>query len=255
MALRVVLDAGHGGANPGAVYEGRQEKDDALDLTLAVGDILEERGVDVVYTRTTDVDYSVIERAEIANNSNADFFLSIHRNATGIPNASQGAEMLVYDTSGIKIDVANNILYNLEAIGFLNRGITERPNLAVLRRTRMPAVLAEVGFIDSDYDNELFDTRFDDIADAIAAGILEAFDVGATEAEETTIYRVQVGAYKNSSLANQLLTQLIREGYPAVIVNTDGYYRVQVGAFSQLDNATRMENQLRRQGYSTYIAT
>ena len=51
----IVLDAGHGGANPGAVYQGRQEKDDVLALTLAVGRILENRGVDVYYTRTTDV--------------------------------------------------------------------------------------------------------------------------------------------------------------------------------------------------------
>ena len=54
MAL-VVLDAGHGGANPGAVYNGRQEKDDALNLVLAIGSILENNGVSVYYTRTDDV--------------------------------------------------------------------------------------------------------------------------------------------------------------------------------------------------------
>ena len=60
MAL-VVMDAGHGGNNPGAVYQGRQEKDDALALTLAVGQILEESGVEVYYTRTTDI-YEAPER-------------------------------------------------------------------------------------------------------------------------------------------------------------------------------------------------
>ena len=54
MAL-VVIDPGHGGANPGAVYNGRQEKDDVLALSLAVGNILEQNGVDVYFTRTTDV--------------------------------------------------------------------------------------------------------------------------------------------------------------------------------------------------------
>ena len=54
MAL-VVIDAGHGGANPGAVYNGRQEKDDALRLATAVGQILENNGVDVYYTRTSDI--------------------------------------------------------------------------------------------------------------------------------------------------------------------------------------------------------
>ena len=51
---KVVVDAGHGGSDPGAVYEGRQEKDDNLALALAVGSILAENGVDVVYTRTDD---------------------------------------------------------------------------------------------------------------------------------------------------------------------------------------------------------
>ena len=54
MAL-VVLDAGHGGENPGAIYMGRQEKDDTLALTLAIGRILEANGVEVYYTRDTDV--------------------------------------------------------------------------------------------------------------------------------------------------------------------------------------------------------
>ena len=51
---KVALDAGHGGSDPGAVYNGRQEKDDTLDLTLAVGDILKKNGIDVFYTRTND---------------------------------------------------------------------------------------------------------------------------------------------------------------------------------------------------------
>lgn len=57
-------------------------------------------------------------------------------------------------------------------VGFVNHGVNERPNLAVLRRTNMPAVLVEVGFINTDRDNMLFDSRFDEIAQAIANGIL-----------------------------------------------------------------------------------
>ena len=55
MPYSIMLDAGHGGRDPGAVYNGRQEKDDALRLTLAVGEILQNNGIDVQYTRTTDV--------------------------------------------------------------------------------------------------------------------------------------------------------------------------------------------------------
>ena len=54
MAYSIMLDAGHGGRDPGAVYNGRQEKDDTLRLALAVGEILQNRGIDVEYTRTTE---------------------------------------------------------------------------------------------------------------------------------------------------------------------------------------------------------
>ena len=55
MSYSIMLDAGHGGRDPGAVYNGRREKDDTLSLTLAIGELLQERGIDVLYTRTTDI--------------------------------------------------------------------------------------------------------------------------------------------------------------------------------------------------------
>ena len=57
-------------------------------------------------------------------------------------------------------------------MGFLNQGVNQRQDLVVLNRTQMPSVLVEVGFINTDADNQLFDERFDDIAQAIADGIL-----------------------------------------------------------------------------------
>ena len=73
----VFLDAGHGGVNPGAVFEGRRESDDALELTLAVGNILEENGIDVEYSRTTDIYESPAQKAREANASGADYFVYI----------------------------------------------------------------------------------------------------------------------------------------------------------------------------------
>lgn len=168
----IVLDAGHGGANPGATYQGRQEKDDALALTLAVGRILEDRGVDVYYTRTTDVYESPAQKAEEDNQTGADYFVSIHRNSSPYPNQYSGVESLVYNRYGEAARMANNINQQLETVGFLNQGVNERTNLVVLNRTQMPAVLVEAGFINTDADNQLFDERFDDMARAIAEGIL-----------------------------------------------------------------------------------
>lgn len=171
MAL-VALDAGHGGGNPGAVYMGRQEKDDTLALALAVGGILEENGVDVYYTRTKDVYESPAEKALEANDAGVDYFVSIHRNSSPVPNQYSGVETLVYNRYGKAATLANNINTQLERVGYENQGVNERTNLAVLRRTRMPAVLVEVGFINTDADNRLLDNRFDETARAIARGIL-----------------------------------------------------------------------------------
>ena len=172
MAL-IVLDAGHGGSNPGATYNSRQEKDDALALVLAVGDILERNGVDVYYTRTTDIYESPYQKAEEGNEVGADYFVSIHRNSSPYPNQYTGVETLVYSNYGEAARLANHINEQLEEVGYINQGVNERPNLVVLNRTQMPAVLVEVGFINTDADNRLLDERFDETANAIAEGILE----------------------------------------------------------------------------------
>ena len=175
---RIALDAGHGGSDPGAVYKGRQEKDDTLDLTLAVGDILKKNGIDVYYTRTTDEYETPFKKATDANNSGADLFVSIHRNSSENPNQYSGVETLVYSDTGLKAEVARNINNQLEDAGFKNLGVDERKNLVVLKRTKMPAVLVEAGFINNDKDNYLFDEEFDSIAQAIADGILESIPSG-----------------------------------------------------------------------------
>ena len=251
MPYTIMLDAGHGGRDPGAVFNGRQEKDDTLRLTLAIGEILQNNGVDVEYTRTTDVYTSPYERAMKANNAGVDFFISIHRNSFPTDNEVFGVESLVYDLSGIKYQMAQDINDQLEAIGFVNLGVKARPNLVVLRRTRMPAVLVEVGFIDSNVDNRLFDDNFDDIAQAIASGILDTLESGAVI--QNDYYRVQVGAFRNRRYAERLLNELLEQDYPAFIDDSGPYLRVQVGGFNNLNEAAEMERRLKRAGYPTVI--
>ncbi len=177
MPYKIMLDAGHGGNDPGAVYGGRQEKDDNLRLAMAVGNILSQNGIDVVYTRTDDVYQSPIEKARLANASGADYFISFHRNSSPEPNQYSGVETLVYNQSGRKLTMAQNINRALENIGFKNLGVKSRPGLVVLRRTRMPALLIETGFINTPEDNERFDENFNEIARAIADAILTTLDI------------------------------------------------------------------------------
>ncbi len=251
MPYSIMLDAGHGGSDPGAVYNGRQEKDDALRLTLAVGEILQNNGIDVQYTRTTDVYQTPYEKAMEANNAGVDFFISIHRNSFPTDNQVSGVETLVYDLSGLKYQMAQDINDQLEAVGFVNLGVKARPNLVVLKRTKMPAILVEAGFINSDVDNRLFDDNFQDIAQAIASGVLDSLDSAGIIKNNT--YRVQVGAYRNRRYAEQLLNELLEQGYPAFIDDSGMYLRVQVGNYNSMDEAVEMERQLKQAGYPTVI--
>ena len=248
---RVIIDAGHGGEEPGAMYDGRREKDDALRLALAIGQILEKNGVDVVYIRTTDVFDTPLEKAQIANNSGADYFVSIHRNAMPVPGTGSGAMVLVYEDAGVPAMLAENIQRNLVQTGFNDLGIQERPGLIVLRRTQMPAVLVEAGFIDNPVDNRFFDENFDAIAQAIADGVLET--IRQQEQQRPEYYQVQVGAFSTRMPADRLVRELQAKGLPAFIVYDDGLYKVRVGAFLNMDYAVRMERTLRNLGYPTVL--
>ena len=254
---KIAIDAGHGGSDPGAVFEGRQEKDDNLRLALAVGDILKQNGQEVFFTRTEDVYQTPFQKATAANESGADFLVSLHRNSSPIPNQYTGVETLVYNKAGEKLEMAENINRELEEVGFRNIGVKERPGLVILRRSRMPAVLVEAGFINSEEDNRLFDEEFDRIAQGIAQGILDTVQSSSAAdiPEEQTYYRVQTVAFRNPENAKRQLEKLVSEGYPAFIIEKNGYYLVQVGAFRNLGNATRMEGILRSNGYQTYITT
>lgn len=270
--ITIALDAGHGGSDPGAVYDGRMEKDDTLKLTKAVGKILESNGINVFYVRNSDEYETPLKKATDANNAGADYFISIHRNSSEEPNQYNGVETLVYKDTGIRNTLAKNINASLEAVGFKNLGIDTRPNLVVLKRTKMPAVLVEVGFINSDKDNELLDAKFHETAKAIADGILKSVysEASTTESvpvqdnsEEPTcpcsdevtdpLYRIQTGAYTNKENADRMLDALTAEGFPAFILYEDNLYKVQVGAFTYLTNAIKMEQRLRRFRYNTYI--
>lgn len=254
MPYTIMLDAGHGGSDPGAVFEGRQEKDDALKLAMAVGDILKANGVNVLYTRTSDIYQTPFEKARIANESGADYFISFHRNSSPQANQYNGVEVLVYNKEGIKYEMAKNILGALGEVGFREIGVKERPGLVVLRRTKMPAILVEAGFINSQQDNELFDEKFSEIARGIAEAILGTLDEETAQNQEQ-YYRVQTGAFRNRENADRLLYDLLDNGYPAFLLYDDGVFKVQVGAFQQIGNAIRMEQRLRNAGYSTVIVT
>lgn len=261
----IILDAGHGGFDAGASYQGRREKDDTLRLALAVGEQLEAMGFPVVYTRTTDIYQRPVDKARIGNQSGGDFFVSIHRNSGAQPNQYNGVQTLVYNDSGVIGQMARNINTELEQVGFNNINVEERKDLAVLRRTAMPALLVEAGFINSDEDNTIFDENFQAMANAIAQGIENT--VGGTHANTTSgvqnnmmgrnghMFGVQVGLFRRYENAQYLLEALIEQDYVAEIRDEKGYFAVVVGQEASLEDARSLERELSAKGYDTLIVS
>lgn len=256
MEPTIIIDAGHGGMDNGASYNGRLEKDDTLRLALAVGERLEQDGFPVFYTRTNDIYQRPVEKAQIANASGGDYFVSFHRNAAARPNLYNGVQTLIFDDSGIKSTLANNVNDNMVGVGFKDLGIDERRDLAVLRRTEMPAILVEAGFIDSDIDNALFDNNFEQLVDAIATGIEDT--VGSSETIAVSAmprkqYGVQVGFFRRFENAGFLRNNLLYQGYDANILEKDSGYAVVVGEEKNIDIIRNLERKLQQDGYDTLI--
>jgi len=172
---KIVIDPGHGGSDPGAVGpSGLLEKDVAWRIACRVADLLERYGITVILTRNGDERVSLDKRIEIANNSIADYFVSIHINSAK-NNTATGTETYAY-AKGVEGDkLAHSIQSNLvKVIGLADRGVKYN-SLQVIRETKMPGVLAEVAFINNPNEEKLLksDEFLERAAVGIAKGILE----------------------------------------------------------------------------------
>jgi N-acetylmuramoyl-L-alanine amidase len=153
--MRVYIDPGHGGDDPGAVHGELVEQDIALSISGSLEENLRDLGHEVLLSRRDDVTISLHGRASMANEWKADVFLSIHLNADpdpdlpGMPEA-HGHEFWIYPGSfkGLRLAEAINKAFVFAFPDQPARGIKEA-NFAVLRLTEMPAVLLELAFIDT----------------------------------------------------------------------------------------------------------
>lgn len=174
--MRIAIDPGHGGKDPGAVGGQHRESEVALAISLFLRDELVHGGHDVLMTRETDVFLPIGERCRLANTWKADLFVSIHCNAASNTQA-HGMELLIYPGSVKGRDLAGHIWEPLLQLPNLrDRGIKARDDLGVLRMTAMPAVLVETAFISNpenrrDHLETTHGRRR--IARAIAQGVME----------------------------------------------------------------------------------
>ncbi len=195
--LKIVIDPGHGGTDAGALdkTETRMEKNDALRIALAVQKYLGEyENVEVIMTRTEDIFVSLDDRCRIANEADADLFVALHRNL--FEGSAQGVEVWVSNKQPV-VDtaLAQNILDGLREVGISSdRGVqfgyigNPNVNYQVNRETDMPSCLVEMGFMQDEQDNALFDEHCDEYAKAIAAAIYKtAGEAGLIEGTERTL--------------------------------------------------------------------
>jgi N-acetylmuramoyl-L-alanine amidase len=176
--FRVVIDPGHGGPDPGAVgIGGLRETDVVLDVSLQLARLLQARGVDVVLTRTSEVDVDLPPRVSLANASNADAFVSIHANALSMSRPDVNGIETFYFQGGSSRSrtLAAALQQQMLAIspGSPDRGV-RTARFFVIRRTVMPSALVEMGFVTGSLDSRrLADPSFRRrMAIALATGML-----------------------------------------------------------------------------------
>ncbi|MBU8732322.1 N-acetylmuramoyl-L-alanine amidase [Cytobacillus oceanisediminis] len=176
--VKLFIDPGHGGTDPGAVGNGLQEKNLTLQIATRIKDILtlEYDNVSIRMSRTGDQTVSLSERTNAANAWGADFFLSVHINAGG----GTGYEDYVYPGVGSPTTTYQNNIHAevLKLVDFNDRG-KKQANFHVLRETRMPALLTENGFIDNANDAAKLksSTFIENLARGHVNGIVSSFNL------------------------------------------------------------------------------
>lgn len=173
----VIIDPGHGGSDVGAEYNGRYEKDDNLNISLKVCEILKDKGIKTALTRKEDKFISLENRCRIANFRKAKAFVALHRNSA---DNARGVEIWISgNANDEEAALANEIMNSLSQAGIsLDRGVKKGyaqgdGDYYINKHTKMSSCLVELGFINNENDNELFDKNTDSYAKAIADAIIK----------------------------------------------------------------------------------
>ncbi|WP_226682714.1 N-acetylmuramoyl-L-alanine amidase [Sutcliffiella horikoshii] len=258
----IVLDPGHGGQDPGAVFQRLQEKVENLDIAKRVRTYLEkEYEVKVMMTREGDTTVSLEARSNLANSVGADYFCSIHHNAGG----GTGFESFRFNGSNDFSSQAMTLqeIVHREVINVVtgkynrrDRGI-KAANFHILRETSMPSVLLEILFLDDTEDRMLIQNESfkEDVSTAIGEGLAKA--LALPRKVTTNLYKVIAGSFLGRKNADTRLKFLQEKGITAFIATTTlngaPYYRVQVGAFNDRENAEEIVGQMKILGIEAFI--
>lgn len=185
----IVVDAGHGGRMPGAVKKGIYEKNINLEIVKQLKEIFDEvddERIKVYYTRLTDVNPTLKERADLANYADADLFISIHNNASssGMFNNDNGT-LILYSPDDSEEQLSKRLaqicMENItETAGSTNKGIVDGDDIYIVRYSEVPVALIEVGYMTNvkELDNLTNPEYQKKVAQGIYNGIMQAFEEG-----------------------------------------------------------------------------
>jgi len=171
--MKVFVSAGHGGIDPGAVGNGLLEKDCNLYIALGFGKVLEDVGIDVIYSRVKDEYDPVTQEVMEANRCNADYAISFHNNAGG----GIGSETYIFPGDKTSENIAKAFEdVTVSVFGGKSRGVKTTNNLYFIRNTKMHAILNETAFIDNAKDSKRIDSidKCNEIGAAYAHAFIEA---------------------------------------------------------------------------------
>ncbi|MHA6250540.1 N-acetylmuramoyl-L-alanine amidase [Oceanobacillus sp. CAU 1775] len=258
--MKIYLDPGHGGSDPGAVGNGLQEKEVVLDIAKRIENLLQGySNTSVKMSRTSDVSKSLSERTNEANRWGANIYLSIHCNAFN--GKVRGYEDFIYnrlDKNAVSKDYQTAIHHSVsKQINIPNRGM-KQANFHVLRKSTMPAILTENGFIDHPLDAALMKQSSwrESVATAHVEGLVKIFNL---KRKNTALgeYSVIAGSFQSRTNAESRSLLLEATGFPSKIlqanVKGNAVFRVQSGRYPSSNAAKDQVRKLQAKGIQSFI--
>lgn len=254
--MKLYLDPGHGGSDPGAQGNGLKEKNINFDIARRIRNILtnEYKGVHVRMSRTDDNTKSLTQRTNEANSWGADYYLSIHCNSFN--GSARGYEDFIHSSLSDSSQTAryqDTIHAEVIKVNQLQDRGQKKANFHVLRETIMSALLTENGFIDNAQDAELMKEASwrQSVARGHVNGLAKAFNLEKKD-DPGTLYKVIAGSFQSKENADNRVDYLqskdIESFVMAVTISGEQWYRVQAGAFSDRENAEARLKEVRNAG-------
>lgn len=200
---KLVIDLGHGGHDPGAIGPNKtHEADIILSIGKELNELLKGCNLEIKFTRLSNIYLSLTERAKIANDFKADYFLSIHINSAS-DKTVRGVEVWQYSNKNENLNAFSNKLCTdvSNILNIRNRGLKLSKELSVLKNTTMPAALIEVDFIsNAQAEKDLnLNVNIKAVAIAIKNNLVKLFELKVPTND--TLYKVCIGTYKDKNNA------------------------------------------------------